>query len=164
MKLDEGIQHTVELKDDKPVAARNYRLSPEQSEHIEEWVKEMYAAGFIQPSTSAYSSPIIVIKKPIGWRIVHDYRAVNAQTIIPPSLIPRREEIVDSMAGSQYFTSMDLRSGYYQIPLRESDRPITAFSTKTGHWEYTVLAQGLCGGPATFNRVMQEIFKDLQDI
>jgi predicted aspartyl protease len=156
--LQTKVEHSIDLKNKDPVSSRNYRLSNEQLKALEQWTKEMLAAGLIRPSTSPYSSPILVIRKPIGWRIVHDYRAINAVTNIPQSVIPRREAIVDAMVNSHWFTAMDLRSGYYQIPLRESDRHITAFSLPSGQYEYTVMAQGLSGAPATFNRIMQKIF------
>ena len=163
-KIAEGIQHEIDLTNTAPISTRNYRLSKDQKNAVEEWIIEMLEAGLIKPSKSPFSSPIIVVKKPIGWRIVHDYRLLNSKTLIPQCSIPRREEIIDAMVGGHYFTAMDLRSGYYQIPLRESDQKFTAFNTGSGQYEYTVMAQGLAGAPSTFNKVMQSMFRDLQDI
>ena len=94
---------------------------------------------------------------------MHDYRLLNAKTKIPQEPIPRKDDIIDAMQGSHWFSCMDLLSGYYQLMLRDKDRAYTAFSTPTGHFEYLVIAQGLAGAPATFNRFVQEVFWDLRE-
>ena len=91
-----------------------------------------------------------------------DYRILNSRTRTPQEPIPRKEDILNAMQGCQWFSCMDLLSGYYQQLIRESDRKFTAFSTPSGHYEYIVTAQGLCGAPASFNRWVQHIFADLQ--
>ncbi len=159
-----GIEHEIDLIDDKPVSVKQFRLSPEQQAAVTKWTAEMTTAGLIRPSTSPYSSPIFCVKKPVGWRIVHDYRILNSKTRIPKEPIPRKDDIIDTMEGAHWFSCMDLLSGYYQLMLREEDRAFTAFSTPTGHYEYLVTAQGLAGAPATFNRFVQRIFEGLKDI
>ena len=162
--LDTEIEHEIKLKTPKVESTRQYRLSPEQNKAVQAWVEEMLENGMIQPSTSPYNSPILVIKKPNGkYRIVHDYRLINANTLVPQYPIMHREDIIARMAGSYWFTSMDLKNGYYQLRMKESDRPITAFSTPFGHFEYLVMAQGLSGAPATFNRFVQKQFADLEN-
>ena len=158
------IQHTIELNDSIPVIVKQFRLSPEQQTAVANWTSEMLEAGLIRPSNSPYSSPIFCIKKPIGWRIVHDYRLLNSKTRIPQEPIPRKDDIIESMGGSKWFSCMDLLSGYYQLMLKEENRHLTAFSTPMGHFEYLVTAQGLAGAPATFNRFVQHIFENLRDI
>ena len=131
---DKDIQHTIELTDDVPISVKQFRLSPEQQDAVAKWTAEMSAAGLIRPSCSPYSSPIFCVKKPVGWRIVHDYRLLNAKTRIPQEPIPRKDDIMDSMQGSYWFSCMDLLSGYYQRMLKEEHRKFTAFSTPLGHW------------------------------
>ena len=162
LPVNPAIEHTIELVDSKPITVKQFRLSPDQQQAVEAWTKDMLQAGLIRPSTSPYSSPIFCVKKPVGWRIVHDYRLLNSITRIPQQPIPRKEEILDAMYGGYWFSCMDLLSGYYQLLLRERDREFTAFSTPLGHFEYLVTAQGLAGAPATFNRFIQEVFRDLQ--
>jgi len=157
------IKHDIDLTDTKPVAVKQFRLSPEQQTAVNNWVNEMLKAGLIRPSTSPYSSPIFCIKKPVGWRIVHDYRVLNSKTNIPKQPIPRKDDIIDGMQGGYWFSCMDLLSGYYQLLLEENCRAFTAFSTPVGHFEYLVTAQGLAGAPATFNRFIQHVFEDLQE-
>jgi transposase InsO family protein len=157
------IKHSIDLRDSKPVNVKQFRLSPEQQTAVNNWVNEMLQAGLIRPSTSPYSSPIFCVKKPVGWRIVHDYRVLNSKTNIPKQPIPRKDSIIDSMYGGFWFSCMDLLSGYYQLLLEENSRQFTAFSTPNGHFEYLVTAQGLAGAPASFNRFIQHVFEDLQE-
>ncbi|KAF1333397.1 Retrovirus polyprotein, partial [Globisporangium splendens] len=131
---------------------------------IMEWTKEMVKAGIIRPSTSAFSAPTFCVKKPVGWRIVHDYRQLNQKTILPAIPMPRKEDTFDAMSKSQWFSCMDLLWGYYQVKLRESDIPFTAFSTPDGLFEYLVTPMGLSGSPGTFNRLLQKVFSDLRDV
>jgi Reverse transcriptase (RNA-dependent DNA polymerase)/Retroviral aspartyl protease len=158
------VTHNIDLKDDIPIAVKQFRLSPEQQQAVILWTEEMLAAGLIRPSTSPYSSPIFCVKKPVGWRIVHDYRLLNSKTRIPQEPIPRKDAILDAMQGSYHFSCMDLLSGYYQLFLDDASRSCTAFSTPKGHYEYLVIAQGLAGAPATFNRFIQRVFVGLEDI
>jgi len=160
---DPEFEHQIDLTDEEVIVSKQFRLSPEQQSAVKSWTTEMTKAGLIRPSTSPYSSPIFCVKKPVGWRIVHDYRLLNSKTKIPQESIPRKDDIIDALHGAHWFSCMDLLSGYYQLALRESDRPLTAFSTPHGHFEYLVIAQGLAGAPATFNRFIQRIFSDLSD-
>lgn len=160
---DGSIQHEIELTDDTPIVTKQFRLSPEQQEAVNVWVKEMLDAGLIRPSTSPYASPIFCVKKPLGWRIVHDYRILNSKTRIPKHPIPRKDDIIDSMEGAYWFSCMDLLSGYYQLLLAEGSRPYTAFTTPSGHYEYLVTAQGLAGAPATFNRFVQNSLQEFKE-
>ena len=160
----QGYEHRIELKDTTPVVTKQHRLSPDQKNELEKWITEIHKAGLIRSSTSPYSSAVLVLKKPKGgYRIVHDYRQINEKTNIPQYPIPRREDILDSMVGSKWFSSMDLLSGYYQLNLRDADQHITAFSTPSGHYEYVVTPQGLSGAPASFNRYMQHVLLTLED-
>jgi len=118
----------------------------------------MVQAGIIRPSTSAFSAPTFCVKKPVGWRIVHDYRQLNLATILPAIPMPRKEDTFDAMSGSHWFSCMDLLWGYYQVKLRESDIPFTAFSTPDGLFEYLVTPMGLSGSPRMFNRLLQKVF------
>jgi hypothetical protein len=158
-----GIQHELDVTDKEPISVKQFRLSPQQRTEVQDWTEEMLRDGVIQRSTSPYNSPIFCVKKPVGWRIVHDYRLLNAKTLCPVEPIPYRQDITGAMTGSRWFSCMDLLSGYYQLLLRKQDRPYTAFSTPDGHFEYVVTPMGLSGAPATFNRLVQSIFRDLNE-
>lgn len=159
------LEHTIEVTDTTPIVRRNYRMSPEQKEAVAKWVDEMVSHGLIVPSTSPYCSPILVLKKPNGkgYRITHDYRLLNRITRIPQYPMPRREDIIDSMSGGYWFSCADLSNGFYNQPIRNKDRHLTAFSTNNASYEYCVTAQGLAGAPATFNRFIQSMFGSMKD-
>jgi hypothetical protein len=124
----EGIEHEIQLKPGtQPISVKQWRQSPDQRQVIMDWTKEMVKVGIIRPSTSAFSAPTFCVKKPVGWRIVHDYRQLNQATVMPAIPMPRKEDTFDSMAGSYWYSCMDLLWGYYQVKLREQDIPFTAF-------------------------------------
>ncbi|GMF42378.1 unnamed protein product [Phytophthora fragariaefolia] len=161
----EDIEHEILLKPaTKPISVKQWRQSPEQRTTTQEWTKEMVEAGIIRSSTSAFSAPTFCVKKPVGWRIVHEYRQRNLSTILPAIPMPRKEDTFDVMSGSHWFSGMDLLWGYYQVKLRESDIPVTAFSNPDGLFEYLVTPMGLRGSPGAFNRFLQKVFQDLRDV
>ncbi|GMF48611.1 unnamed protein product [Phytophthora fragariaefolia] len=161
----EGIEHEIQLQPGtQPISVKQWCQSPEQRTMIQDWTKEMAQAGIIRPSTSAFSAPTFCVKKPLGWRIVHDYRQLNSATILPAIPMPRKEDTFDAMGGSYGFSCMDLLWGYYQVKLRESDIPFTAFSTPDGLFAYLVTPMGLSGSPGTFNRLLQRVFSDLREV
>lgn len=157
------VKAEIELSDSSPVVRKQCRLSEEQIEAVREWTKEMLAVGIIRPSKSPFSSPTFCVKKPVGWRIVHDFRAINARVQVSATPIPRKEDIYDAMSKGRLFSALDLLWGFFQVHLREQDIPYTAFSTPDGLFEYLVTPMGLSSSPSAFNRLIQEVFKDLRD-
>lgn len=158
------LEAEIELTDDTPVARKPIRLSAEMRDALRAWTAQMLKAGVIRKSTSPYCAPTFCVKKPVGWRIVHDFRGLNTKIRIPATPIPRKDDIFDAMSRGRLFSSMDLLWGFYQVRLRESDIPYTAFATPDGLYEYLVTPMGLSSSPASFNRMIQHIFKDLSSI
>nr|XP_049466988.1 uncharacterized protein LOC125908330 [Anopheles coluzzii] len=126
----------------------------------------MLKTGVIQPSSSPYSSPIWVVPKKTDAsgkkkiRVVIDYRKLNEKTIDDKFPIPQIEDILDSLGKSQYFTTLDLKSGFHQIEMDPKHSAKTAFSTDKGHFEFTRMPFGLKNAPATFQRAMNNILQE----
>lgn len=132
----------------QPVAVRPYRYSPALKTKIETQVNEMLKSGLIHPSTSAFSSPVLLVHKKDGtWRFYVDYRQLNALTVKGKFPIPMIDELLDELSGASWFSCLDLRAGFNQIHLAPREEYKTAFQTHWGHFEFTVMSFGLTGAP-----------------
>jgi len=163
---DNGIRHEIDLKPGtKYCVTRQWPLPRDQVEAIDAFFESRRKAGQVRESKSPHSTPTFCVKKATGgWRIVHAYNKLNDATVPAQTPIPRKDVIINGMAGSTIFTAIDLKDGYYQILMRESDIPFTAVSTPSGMlWEWLVMPQGLSNAPATFNRFVSHILRPVRD-
>ena len=127
----------------------------------------MLAAGIISPSCSPWASPVLLVAKTLGsgkrqYRFCVDFRRLNAATTKSNIPLPNITVVLDSLQGSKFFTSLDLKSGYWQIPIRPRDREKTAFITHKGLYEFNKVAFGLCNAPAAFVDLMDAVLGDTQ--
>jgi hypothetical protein len=162
MPPERNVVHPIPLESDaKPSYRPMYRLSPEEKEECEKQVKELLEKGLIQPSSSPWGAPVLFVPKPNGkLRMCCDFRMLNKQTIKNKFPLPRIDDLLDVLHGKKVFSSLDLQSGYWQIALKPEDMRKTAFNTHFGHFEYKVMCFGLANAPASFQSLMNDIFKD----
>lgn len=163
-----AITHKIPIfTNQPPISVKPYRLPESHREVITKTIKELLASDIISPSNSPWNAPLLVVpKKSDGscekdWRVVVDYRKLNEATIGDAYPIPNIIDILDRLGNSQYFSTIDLASGYHQIEVDPSDRHKTAFSTNFGHYEFNRMPFGLKGAPATFQRLMNQLLTGL---
>ena len=161
-----GAEHAIELKpDSRPPPVRPLRhQSSKDLAVFEEYTRSLIESGQIRASNSPYGAMALVVRKKDGTaRVVVDYRALNELTVKNKYPLPLMDELFDRVHGARYFTKIDLRTGFHQIRVAESDIEKTAFRTRYGSFEYLVLPMGLCNAPGTFMQLMNETFRDLLD-
>jgi hypothetical protein len=128
---------------------------------LKKQIDELLEKGYIRPSTSPWAAPVLFVEKKDGTkRMCIDYRALNEVTIKNKYPLPRIEDLFDQLRGASVFSKIDLRSGYHQLRIRPSDIPKTAFITKYGLYEYTVMSFGLTNALAFFMYLMNSVFMD----
>ena len=152
----------INTGDSSPVVVRPRRTPYHLRPEVRRQIADMEARGLIQRSISPWSSPILMVKKADGsFRFAVDFRALNSKTVDEVYYLPSVKECLDSLAGSSLFTTLDLNSAYWQVPMAPKDQKKTAFTTEDGKWEFRVMPFGAKGAPACFSRLIAEVLQGL---
>jgi Reverse transcriptase (RNA-dependent DNA polymerase)/RNase H-like domain found in reverse transcriptase/Integrase zinc binding domain/Aspartyl protease len=161
-----AVDHEIPILPDlAPPFRAIFRLSQSELDILKETIDKLLKEGKINPSTSPYGAPVLFVKKKDGsLRMCIDYRALNSQTVKNCYALPRVDELLDRLYKATIFSKIDLTSGYYQIMIAPHDRYKTAFRTQYGHFEFNVMPFGLTNAPATFQTLMNDVFRDLLDV
>ena len=162
---DREVEFTIDfIPGTEPISIPPYRMAPAELRELKAQLEELLSKGFIQPSISPWGAPVLFVKKKDGsLRLCIDYRQLNRVTICNQYPLPRINELFDQLQGSRVYSKIDLRSGYHQLRVQESDVPKTAFMTRYGHYEFLVMPFGLTNASATFMDLMNRVFQPYLD-
>ena len=156
------VTHPINTGDQPPIRQQVRRTPFALREEVNNMVQDMLERGIIRPSRSPWASPIVLVKKKDGTtRFCVDYRRLNAITKLDVFPLPRIDDTLDLLSKVQYFTTLDLASGYWQVEMDPEDLEKTAFITYSGLYEFNVMPFGLCNAPATFQRLMENVLAGL---
>ena len=156
------VRHKINTGDAAPIRQPPRRLPSLIKEEAHKAVTEMLEQGLIESSTSPWASPIVLVKKKDGnWRFCVDYRKLNDVTKKDSYSLPRVDDTLDCLAGMQWFSTLDLKSGYWQVEMEAKDKEKTAFTNGNGLWQFKVIPFGLCNAPATFEHLMDRVLAGL---
>ena len=159
----DAVEHDINTGDRPPIRCPPRHMSPQKMKKEEECVAEMLTGGQIEPSDSPWSSPVVLVTKKDGdTRFCVDYRQLNDATTKDAYPLPRIDDTLDMLAGKQWFSTLDLASGYWQFSLSQEARVKTAFATHSGLFQFRVMPFGLCNAPATFERLMDWVLQGLR--
>ena len=153
----------INLEDDVPVRVRPYPVPYSQRESIKKEIELMLRMGAIEKSYSPYCSPVVLVKKKDGKiRFCVDYRKLNRIVVFDAEPMPEIDYLFAKLGERRIFSKLDLSKGYWQIPVRQEDRPKTAFSTPEGHFQWAKMPFGLCTSGAVFTRMMRKLLQPLE--
>ncbi|XP_064470233.1 uncharacterized protein LOC135384984 [Ornithodoros turicata] len=159
------VQCRLQMTTDRPIYVKQYPLPYALRESVQEEVERMLQMGVIEPSESAYNSPVVIVKKPDRTnRLCIDFRRINDALVSNSEPIPNAEEIFTTIANKRVFSKLDLSKGYWQVPLDEASKPKTAFSTSTGLYHFCYMPFGIKTAPAVFTRLMREVLAGVADV
>lgn len=156
------VKHRIKLSDETPFKHRARPIHPQDVDAVRKYLQELLEAGVIRESESPFLSPIVVVwKKNNSVRLCIDFGKLYSQTIKDAYTLPNLEEAFSVLTGSKWFSVPDLKSGYYQIEMEESDKQKRAFVCPLGFWEFNRMPQGITNAPTTFQRLMEHCMEDL---
>ena len=157
--------HNIPTGNSPPIRQQLRRIPLCRRDEVKKLLQDMRARQVIRPSNSPWAAPIVLVrKKDRSTRFCVDYRKVNTATRKDAYPLPRVDDTLDTLAGSKWFSTLDLISGYWQVEVDQKDREKTAFTTPEGLFEFNVMPFGLCNAPATLQRLMDLVLAGLQQL
>ena len=154
--------HSIHTTCPAPIRQQPRRPPMGMKDEIDKQIHEMLEKGIITPSSSPWSSPVVLVDKKDGTkRFCVDYRLLNKNTVKDSYPLPRIDESIDALDGAKYFCTLDLASGYWQVPLDDEAKPKSAFVVPGGLYQFEVMPFGLCNAPSTFERLMETVLSGL---
>ncbi len=146
----------IKLDTEEPIYTPQYLVPYKMRQAMRETTIDFLKQGIVQPSTSPYNSPSLMVpKRDGGYRMVIDFRKLNKHVLTDPHPLPRIQQILETLGSAVIFTALDLLHGFYNLEIAEKDRGKTAFSTYEGHYQFIRLPMGLKNSPSVFQRLMQ---------
>ncbi|CAH8664376.1 unnamed protein product [Schistosoma haematobium] len=159
------VKHEIPIKNSRVNIFATRRVPVHLEAEVNRQVQEMLKEGIIEEADSPYSSPVLLVKKPNGkYRFCVDFRELNNITDLKPCATPTVVETLDRLQNATVFTVLDLRSGYWQLPIKQSDRSKTAFTVRDKQYQFKRMPFGLAGAPFTFRRLMTLLLKNLDNV
>lgn len=159
------VRHYIDTGKSPPVKSPAYRYSPSKNALIDDMTAQYYKFGQIEKATSPWNSPPLLVGKADGSaRMCIDFRRLNNVTVKDAYLMPRIDDILWSLKDAVHFSAFDLASGFHHILINEDDKVKTAFTTSSGQFQWRVMPFGLSNAPATFQRLMDEIFSPMKHL
>ena len=160
--LTDVVEHSIDTGNAKPCRQALRRAPAAYANVVEEQVQLMLKQGIIEPSVSEWSSNVVLVKKKDQtYRFCVDFRNLNALSIRDTQPIPRIDSCLEALAGSSWFSTLDMRSGFFQVKIREEDAKKTNFIVRSGSYNFRVMPMGLCNSTATFQRLMNIVMAGL---
>jgi hypothetical protein len=165
MPLEREVEFYIDLiPGTAPIAKRPYCMAPTELAELKLQIADLQQKGYIRPSSSPWGAPVLFISKKDGsMRMCIGYWSLNEVTIKNKYPLPRIDDLFDQLQGAKYFSKIDLRSGYHQLRIKEADIQKTAFVTRYGQYEFTVMSFGLTNAPAFFMNLMNKVFMEELD-
>ncbi|MBJ5579750.1 RNA-directed DNA polymerase [Salmonella enterica subsp. enterica serovar Derby] len=156
------MHHRIDTGDHSGIRQPARRHPLAKREEVNHLVNEMKKQDVIEPFSSPWASPVVLVRKKDGsTRFCVEYRRLNDITKKDSYPLPRIDDTLDRLSGAEWFSTLDLRSGYWQVNVNPDDKEKTAFTTGRGLWQFKIMPFGLCNAPATFERLMETILGGL---
>ncbi|GFT57477.1 hypothetical protein TNCV_4515621 [Trichonephila clavipes] len=156
------IELSITVTDDKSICHSPRRLPFTERDIVDKQIDEWIQNGVIEPCSSAYASQVLVVRKKDGSpRVCIDFRKLNRVLVKDHYPLPLIENILDKLQDTRVFSTIDLRNGFFHVPVNKQSRPYTSFVTQNGQFQFLKMPFGLSTCPSTFHRFINTVFRDL---